>query len=275
LSQQVGLHFKSGRRFYFAHNKVNGQPSISGVKNQQGKLITDRIGNQYVSGAVDAAKNPFLFDLGCNLDTGAMFALFERLGGDVEILVKLIQQPIIQDYLLAITNNKQLSTSFTSPNSKIIENILKTYGYSKEDSEFLVEHYNNSSNKESLLQKAKDKRDDLGDWTTNSKFVKHQIAVLDDFLYFKDAASVVGESIATSKFDTSGPGKDVLQSLLLNENYEQFKTKMAEGLDYTLGTLKEDVEAPYDRLITDTLLDVFYKNSAILSATSCILEAVF
>lgn len=277
LSQQVGLHFDTGRPFYFKHNTINDKPSLASTTNQQGSLITDRVGNQYVSGAVDAAKNPFLFDLGCTLDTGDMFALFERLGGNIEILVEWIQQPIIQDYLLAMSNNKQLGNSFTKSNSVILENLYKKYGYERGESEYMTEMYNNTQEKQVILSSLQDQRKDFGNWETKlsqlrsargqgqleeSAFNQLQKFVLDDFLYLKDAASTVRESISTSKFDTSGPGKDVIQSQLLNQNYENFKRKMNIGQGYTLATLKEDKPAPYDRLITDTLLNVFYKKSA-------------
>lgn len=276
LSQQVGLHFKNFRKFYFKHNEINGNPSLSGTTNQQGQLITDRIGNQYVSGAVDAAKNPFLFFLGCTLDTGSVFALYERLGGNVEILVQLMQQPVIKDYLLATQNNKQLGNKFTKSKAVIIAEVFEKYGYNRSGSEYLTDLYNNTDTKSITLDALIEQRKDFGNWEnhlsklkTASKnpenlekdtFNKLQKFVLDDFLYLQDAAQVLGESIATSKFDTSGPGKDVLQSTLLEENYKKFVEQMNGDGRFTLATTKEG--GNYDNLIKDTLLNIFYKKSA-------------
>ncbi len=272
LSQQVGLHFKPGRPFYFNHNKINGMASLSGVTNVNGALITDRLGNQYCSAAVDGAKDPFLFDLGCNIDTGVVFALFERMGGDVEILVKLIKQPIVQDFLLEMSNNKQLSVKKELSKINIIEMVLARQHSNKANSEYATEFYNKTTKQAEMLSTLRERRNDFGDWERNLTKLASQLGtkdhadvqtmVLDDFLYLMDAARIASESIQTSKFDTKGPGKDVLQSLLLDLNYEKFKEKMAGEEGYRLGTIKDGVELPYDRLITDTLLDVFSKTSA-------------
>jgi len=276
LSQQVGLHFKNFRNFYFKHNEINGNPSLSGTTNQQGQLITDRIGNQYVSGSVDASKNPFLFFLGCTLDTGSVFALFERLGGNVEILVQLMQQPIVKDYLLAVQNNKQLSNKFSKSKSVLTAEIFEKYGYNRSGSEYMTDRYNNNEGKLLMLDALTEQRKDFGNWEnhmsklkTASKnpenlekatFNKLQKFVLDDFLYLQDAAQIVAESIATSKFDTNGPGKDILQSTLLEENYNKFVQQMNGDGRFTLATTVKD--GNYDNLIKDTLLNVFYKKSA-------------
>jgi len=276
LSQQVGLHFENSRNFYFKHNKIGDKSSLSGTTNTKGELITDRIGNQYVSGSVDAAKNPFLFLLGCTLDTGSVFALFERLGGNVEILVQLMQQPIVKDYLLATQNNKQLGNKFIKSKAVIISEIFEKYGYSRSGSEYLTDLYNNSEGKLLILDALTEQRKDFGDWEkhmsklkTASKnpenlekatFNKLQKFVLDDLLYLQDAAQVLGESIATSKFDTNGPGKDILQSTLLEENYDKFVQQMNGDGRFTLATTVKD--GNYDNLIKDTLLNVFYKKSA-------------
>lgn len=260
LAQQVGLHFKTSRPFYFDHNTIivdgKAQPSLAGVTTKTTyKIISDRLGNQYISASVDAAKDPFLFYLGCNLDTGGIFALVERLGGDIEYLVKLIKQPIIQDYLLAMSNNNQLGTSFTKNKKSVIKDVLKIYKAEQDDSEFLVDYYNNSSEKSVKLNALKFHRD-LADRKPSPSMM------LDDFLYLSEAARVITNSIGTTKFDTNGPGKDIVQSVLLNENYNAFNKEMQSNEGFTLATAKDGKQLPYSRLVTDTILDVFYKKSA-------------
>ena len=290
LSQQVGLIIDEHRPFYFNRNTVNinGQiyTSLSGVKDVNGELITDIIGNQLVSGAVDAAKDPFLFNLGINMNTGSTFAFFKRTGADLSLLVELVKQPIVQDYLLETANNKQLGLQFTTSKSNIIKDLLKNYGgYHETKSEYLVEKYSKleKDKKANLLNILKSERDSFGNWEkhlsklkagrgigklSTEEFNELQKIVLDDFLYLQDAAQILGESVQTSKFDTSGPGKDIVQSFILNNNYENFKAQMFEkgfkkqGKSYQLATIKDNQLANYDRLITNTLLNVFYKNSS-------------
>jgi hypothetical protein len=290
LSQQVGLIIDEYRPFYFNRNTVNinGQiyTSLSGVKDVNGELITDIIGNQLVSGAVDAAKDPFLFNLGINMNTGSTFAFFKRTGADLSLLVELVKQPIVQDYLLETANNKQLGLQFTTSKSNIIKDLLKNYGgYHETKSEYLVEKYSKleKDKKANILNILKSERDSFGNWEkhlsklkagrgigklSTEEFNELQKIVLDDFLYLQDAAQILGESVQTSKFDTSGPGKDIVQSFILNNNYENFKAQMFEkgfkkqGKSYQLATIKDNQLANYDRLITNTLLNVFYKNSS-------------
>ena len=260
LAQQVGLHFKSGRPFYFNHNKimVDGveQPSLAGVTTKTTfKIISDRLGNQYITASVDAAKDPFLFYLGCNLDTGGIFALVERLGGNIEYLVDLIKKPIIQQYLLDMSTNSQLSNGFQKPKKNIITSIIANAGKTVQDSEFLTDYYDNSEMGRARAEYLRELRE-------TSKGNPTDIMMLDDYLYLADAASTVSQSIAVIKFDTSGPGKDIIQSVLLNENYKAFNRQMSDNVRYTLATAKNGRQLPYSRIVTDTILDVFYKRSA-------------
>ena len=260
LAQQVGLHFKSGRRFFFKHNtiKVDGklQPSLAGIETKTTyKIISDRLGNQYISASVDAAKDPFLFYLGCNLDTGGIFALVERLGGNVEYLVDLIKKPIIQKYLLEMSNNNKLGNKYKKSKTSIIEGILRSQGGSRQDSEFLMDYYPKSSEERELaLILASNREAALGNPSKSM--------LLDDFLYLSDAASVISQSISVIKFDTAGPGKDIVQSVLLDQNYKAFNKEMANNVKYTLATAKNGKQEPYDRIVTDTILDIFYKKSS-------------
>jgi hypothetical protein len=260
LAQQVGLHFKSGRPFYFNHNKimVDGveQPSLAGVTTKTtAKIISDRLGNQYITASVDAAKDPFLFYLGCNLDTGGIFALVERLGGNIEYLVDLIRKPIVQQYLLDMSTNSQLSNGFQRSKKSIITNIIANMGGTVQDSEFLTDYYDNS-------EMGRARAEYLHELRETRKGDPTDIMMLDDYLYLADAARTLSQSISVIKFDTSGPGKDIIQSVLLNENYKAFNRQMSDNVRYTLATAKDGEQLPYSRIVTDTILDVFYKRSA-------------
>ena len=267
LSQQVGLHFKTSRPFYFDHNSVeiNGKPypTLGGVKSKNGMyIITDRLGNQYLTASVDAAKDPFLFYLGCNLNTGNLFALVERLGGDVEMLVKLIRQPIIQDYLNSKAVNDRLGNKFKKADRTIIRDILQKYKQSS--SEYLAE--TNETVSPEQVAYYKEQREELGMYTdemlnkkSGKDFNKIQMHLLDDFLYLQDAARVVSKSIATIKFDTAGPGKDIVQSLTLKSSYENFVRQMNGDRGFTLGTL-EDVNVNSGE-IKEGVNQIFEENS--------------
>jgi hypothetical protein len=283
LSQQVGLHFKSGRKFFFDHNtvEVDGELriSLSNDKSQeyvdlvesekQGKIVTkryeisDALGNNKLTAAVDAAKDDYLTSLGINLQTGDVFALGDRVGANPYYMTAWINQPIIQDYL-NLTKKANSMTAQTAGNDmnkrKIIETVLENYKLNEKVVEFedgkkqlvqiqplqyTAEKYENGVNANFLFNN----REEIGNYTVeqledswfNNKGTKEMaLHLLDDFLYFEDAAAILRQSISTSKFDTAGPGKDVLESLLLSMKYQDFVNTMNGNGGYTLATITEE-----------------------------------
>jgi len=290
LSQQVGLHFKTGRKFFFDHNtvEVDGELriSLSNDKSQeyvdlvesekQGKIvmkryeISDALGNNKLTAAVDAAKDDYLTSLGINLQTGDVFALGDRVGANPYYMAAWINQPIIQDYL-NLTKKANSMTAQTAGNDmnkrKIIEEVLKNYKTNdNQNLQYLAEKYENGVNANFLFNN----REEAGNysveqledsWFNNKGTKEMALHLLDDFLYFEDAASITRQSISTSKFDTAGPGKDVLESTLLEMKYQKFVEDMNSNSGYTLATIENNKEAPYANLIAKTLLNVFYNKS--------------
>lgn len=280
LAQQVGLHFKTGRKFFFDHNivEVDGEKrtSLSDDLNVEGKPISDIIGNNLLTAAVDAAKDDYLTSLGINLQTGDIVSAFIRMGGNPDYLYAWINQPIIQDYL----NLTKSSTSMTAKSSgndlnkrKIIHEILVKYKIGVENyegiSQYIAEKYVETNDK-SFSKEAYDKRQEAGNysveqledaWFNNKGTNEMALHLLDDFLYFEDAAAILRQSISTSKFDTAGPGKDVLESAVLEMKYHDFVNKMNDSFGYTLATIEDNKEAPYANIVAKTLLNVFYKKS--------------
>lgn len=281
LAQQVGLHFDTGRPFFFPHNQVvvdgEPKPSLSNIKTVTGELISDKLGNNKLTAAVDAAKKNYLAELGITIDTGDVAALFDRLGGNEDYLFAWLELPIIQDYLKASKFNSSLvakATKQTMSKEKLIKKVMKKHGLITDTGEFelgyssqyLTEMDNDYKAGAQLLE-ARAARgeytvDELNDVIYNKKSnPKLLLDLLDDFLYFQEASLILRQSISTSKFDTAGPGKNLLESFILQLKYNKFVEKMALGKGYTLKTIDEGKSAPYTNLIHKTLLSVFYKKS--------------
>ena len=287
LGQQVGLHFKSGRPFYFPHNQVmtdRGEiSSLSGTTNKyvgvynsagnrtgyKEQLITERLGNESLSASVDAAKDPFLFSLGITIDTGSLDAMYERMGGEPDYLHWLLQQPSVKKYLLENAKSKALSSNrFEKVNKrKIIEKII-----GEENSEYLQENFIGNKLVIGQLKARRESVDSMKVMTsdglkaaalanTEDLNTIQQVMALDDFLYLEDAARVVGKSISTTKFDTDGPGKDVVQSFEKDMAYKQFDVQMSGDKGYTLATMIDGKEEHYRALIEQTILKVFEKRA--------------
>ena len=281
LSQQVGLHFKTTKRpFYFDHNKIEikGEKysNLSAIFNKAGELISDILGNNYLTAAVDSAKDDYLTELGVNLETGSSVALFERLGGNRDYMVAWFNQPIIQEYLRLSKYYKSLSYKAISKKTKtkteIIEEVAKQFNLGTDNLGYLLERKSWQSNKLNKINADRqaageyDVKDLETNWFSGSVSSRvNQLEMIknlfDDVLYFEDATSVLSKSISTTKFDTSGPGKDIVQSEQLKIDYINFNNQMNGEDGFTLGTIENDNVAPYERLVTDTLLNTFYNNS--------------
>ena len=281
LAQQVGLHFKTTKRpFYFDHNmvEIKGElySSLSNVKNRAGELISDILGNNYLTAAVDSAKDDYLTELGITLDTGSSAALFERLGGNREYFTAWINQPIVQDYIKLSKYYKSLTYKSLSQTEKkktdIINEIAAKYNLGKDNIAYLLERKSWMSDKLNSINSSRKAAGEYSISDLKSNWLYGSVSgkvnqlnmirdLFDDYLYFEEAAMTLSESISTSKFDTSGPGKDIVESEQLKAKYLGFIDKMSGSEGFTLGTIDNDNVAPYDRLITNTLLNTFYNNS--------------
>jgi hypothetical protein len=271
LAQQVGLHFKSGRKFFFEHNKLeNGDMDLSAIYDKDGNEISDVLGNNLLTAAVDAAKDDYLTELGINLQTGDFAAAFKRAGGKSQYLFHWLRLPIIQDYLAEEAKNESIlykSSNRVVSKSKLIDKVLKKYNLSKDSSEYVQTKYKNKA-KGKELNEFREKR---GEYTVDelkkllfsneSKHPEMLMDLFDEFLFFKDAAIILRKSIATSKFDTAGPGKNLVEAKSLQYSYNKFVSEMKRNDEYTLGTLLNGETAPYERLINETVLKVFFPNS--------------
>jgi hypothetical protein len=251
LAQQVGLHFKSGRPLFFEHNtvNVNGQEliSLSGVKSKNGSyVISNMLGNEYLTAAVDAAKEDYLSELGVTLATGDVTAAFTRVGGNNEYLRYWIKNPIVQEYLKEVELNKSLIVKGKEAKSKknILQNISKKY---KTKLEYFVDKYNNNSEEATKMLTNRSKRtisiDNVKALALRDKTDdKMSIDLLNDFLYFEDMANVIRQNIANTSFDVKGPGKDIVETKLQQLSYENFIKGMANNKGYTLATIDNNIK---------------------------------
>ena len=281
LSQQVGLHFKTTKRpFYFDHNQIEidgeSYSNLSATTNKSGELISDILGNNYLTAAVDSAKDDYLTELGITLDTGSAAALFERLGGNRDYMIAWFNQPIIQDYIKLSKYYKSIAYKAISKRERtkteIINEVAEKYNLGKDSLGYLLERKPWLSDKLNEINSAREAagkynvKDLESNWfygTVGGRINQLEMIknLFDDYLYFEEASRILSKSISTTKFDTSGPGKDIVESEQLKNDYINFVKEMRDGFGYTLGTIENDKPAPYERLVTDTLLNTFYKNS--------------
>lgn len=113
-------------------NKVDGKYSLAHVytSSEDGKYISE-IMSEFLSGFVDAAKDPFVFNLNINSETANLWFMLLKLGTPLETIAWFMNQPIISDYVAETYNNKSLVKSYfgdTVSAWKLQQKILNQYG---------------------------------------------------------------------------------------------------------------------------------------------------
>lgn len=259
LGQQTGLHMKTTRPFYFDHNKmdINGEKvsSLAGIYKVDGSLISEMIGNQYLTASVDAAKDPFLFTLGVNGITANAVCLFERLGGDTEYLMRMLSQPLIKEYLEAKENANSLSfdiNGMKKGDKAIVEEILSKHKLS-------IENYEFYSDSPGLAVAARENEGIID--LTKPLTIEQQAMLLDDFLYLSKAGRLLSDAVSNTKFDTQGGGKDVIQTELIANNYVNFvESSQNFETGIALMTYNGESQEDYSALIEKTFIKTFKDN---------------
>ena len=94
------------------------------IKDENYQLISELL-SESMNGAVDAAKDPFIFDLNLTLDTASTWFYLQKLGTPIKDLAYLHNQPVIINYIKAINKNKSIvnnvnNAKITKANIKLI-----------------------------------------------------------------------------------------------------------------------------------------------------------
>jgi hypothetical protein len=103
----------------------SGQFSVGHKLDAEGKLISENM-SQKLTGFVDGAKDPFVFDLNLNMDTAATWFLLDHLGVPQEDTAYFFNQPVLDSYF---DNMAQNNSSFKKINGNKLtreELFLKT-----------------------------------------------------------------------------------------------------------------------------------------------------
>ena len=90
------------------HNKdENGKLNLSSVTDTEGNWISDLL-SEAVTGFVDAAKDPFVFELNININTAGTYFYLMKLGVPIEDNVLFHTQPSIVEYVKNIDRNNSV-----------------------------------------------------------------------------------------------------------------------------------------------------------------------
>ena len=175
------------------YNKVtiDGQeyPSLSGVNNADGQLISDILG-QFIDGYVDISKGPWIMEMGATPNVASTFMFLVKIGVPVDTVAYFMNQPIIRDYLQSVEN---AGYKFLFIEDFINETIDEYGGLTKDQEKNLPKQI---PSKASLLNS-------LGKKEFNAQENLQQIFMLKEFLKYAKMANQLYSVTQGTNWDTS------------------------------------------------------------------------
>jgi len=175
------------------YNKVTigGQeyPSLSGVNNADGQLISDILG-QFIDGYVDISKGPWIMEMGATPNVASTFMFLVKIGVPVDTVAYFMNQPIIREYLQSVEN---AGYKFLFIDDFIDATINKYGGLTEAQEKNLPKQI---PSKASLLNT-------LGKEEFNAKENLEQIFMLKEFLKYAKMANQLYTVTQGTNWDTS------------------------------------------------------------------------
>ena len=201
------------------YNKVtiDGQeyPSLSGVNNADGQLISDILG-QFIDGYVDISKGPWIMEMGATPNVASTFTFLVQIGVPVDTVAYFMNQPIIRDYLQSIEN---AGYKFLFINDFVDETINKYGGKTKGLPTQIP-------SKDSLLNS-------LGKTEFTAKENLEQVFMLQEFLKYAKMANQLYTVTQGTNWDTSR-FNDPYLVFKKNEQFNKAKDTIISSADNIL-----------------------------------------
>lgn len=106
-----GVYYENGNpvkiNIKFDSNTAEGKYMLNLIEDKGHKWISELL-SEAMTAAVDAAKDPFIFDLNLTLNTANVWFYLQKLGVTVEDIAYLHTQPIIETYFKELSKNNSL-----------------------------------------------------------------------------------------------------------------------------------------------------------------------
>ena len=189
------------------NDKEIGKFYLNAKTDAEGKWISENI-SEALSGFVDAAKDPFIFDLNINFNTAGTWFYLQKLGVPMREIAYLFNQPSVNKYMQLESKNKSI---FKTVNG---DNITRELIYINALSEYMgiIDPENIAIiNQINTLSKTVEK-DDID---TFSKIKKLKINIL--------------TQIINVRLETSKPSTEKLKELITNLNDPKYKITVEDA----------------------------------------------
>lgn len=255
-------------RMNLSHN-MNETDNISLAK----LMDADNIGNiperlsQWINAAVDAAKDPFMFDLNSGPETLNTVLYLTMAGVPLKQLTRFMTQPIIIDFVKNRQKwESQMMEANTSSSTDPITNVTSEESKKKFRDEIIsitmspyvntvfgkytpkeeVDKYMENRTKSNFTINELESNIKQGARGTLTKaFAESQIQILDDFIHYQDVAKELGNVIRSINYDTNAGGKNTSEMMYRLESTEN------ERIDNTLGN--------FDTLLEKGFISSYYE----------------
>jgi hypothetical protein len=216
--------------------------SINTVKNKY--LITQVI-SAYMNAFVDAAKDNYIGRANFNSLTNNTAFMLIRNGVSPQYINAFISQPAIKRYVELTDTKEGQAVEVTS--KKPLDLILEELGI-KDVNSLKDSKFSDYSTKELMDIVIDNSNGILPDPLTQAK-------LLNLFLYTQELSKTFGKQLNSSKFDTNGHGKNIIDALV-KDNLKNNIYNMTNDNNY-------QIVGNFDNKFNGTMLETYYKNSTL------------
>ncbi|MCK9429276.1 MAG: hypothetical protein M0R17_04680 [Candidatus Omnitrophica bacterium] len=240
---------------------------------------------QWISEAVDAAKDPRMFDLNVNLETLNVVLYLTMAGVPTKNIMYFVNQPIIYDYLnlksvgkskvkavnKQFVNNrgKGYWRSETLADSEVRKIILNKYGNNAEpqDKDFTIENLSKyiTLGKELNVNKSKEikRKEGVSSNLHIEPFMKAQVRILNEYLKHKETANLLTNAVQGASWDTNSAGRSVPELLLRLYNTNKVLNKSSNVKVDDKLVNNGPIIGNYNVLLNDELsfINPYFKNN--------------
>jgi len=221
--KKPGQLIEKNRVISFEHNRGNNNTiDLGKTSDVEGKNRISEVISQIINATVDAAKDPFLFDLNMTLETLSTYTYLIRIGVPFDTVVYFMKQPIITKYLTELSVNQSMFLGSSNYVAKEQAKAIVKNEYKTNELIDISKVYNSEELKSYLIKENQQ----------SEEFKANQLHILDKFLEYQDQSSMLSDAIKSTNYDTKGLGKNYGTSILQKDLEDKvFKDNFVNGID--------------------------------------------
>jgi len=228
------------------HNKnEEGNVTLSRIQdaNDEGN-IPERL-SQWINAAVDAATNPFMFDLNSGPQTLNTVLYLTMAGVPLDYLTRFMTQPIIVEYIKNRQKwESQMMEGNIDPQTGRAKKKFRDWIVANTKAKYVDQLKTGTVSEKELTLLDLERGIKAGATGAMSNVhARTQIQVLDDFLRYMDTATKLRDATGAINYDTRAAGKNTSELLYRIENTE--RVRQEGNLNNFSGILDDGFISPY------------------------------